>query len=177
MTDFLALSRRRQSCRSFSEKPVERDKLMTCIEAAHMAPSACNSQPWSFVVAENPELVAQIAKSGQPDGFNPFLDKAPVFVVILEEHATLTRKIRQYVDGQYFAKGDLGAVTAQLCLAAEDQGLGTCIIGVFDRDHMREMLGLSADKKIGSLIAVGYPANDTVRNKVRKPLEEIVRFL
>ncbi|MDR0629429.1 MAG: nitroreductase family protein [Treponema sp.] len=64
MNDFMDLCKRRQSCRDFSEKPVEHDKLLQCVEAGRLTHSACNAQPWSFVVVESPDMVSQVAACG-----------------------------------------------------------------------------------------------------------------
>ena len=177
MSEFLELAKKRQSCREFSERPVERETLERCVEAARLAPSACNSQPWRFLVAESPAVVAHIAKAGQPSGFNPFLDKAKAFVVIVEEHAVLMPRLRESFDSQYFAKGDLGAAVAYLCLQAAAQGLGACQIGLFSREEICKALGLAPETRINALVAFGYPAHDETRPKSRKPLEEIARFV
>ncbi|MDR2893282.1 MAG: nitroreductase family protein [Deltaproteobacteria bacterium] len=177
MSDFLDLCRRRQSCRDYADRPVEREKLINCIEAARMAPSGCNSQPWSFVVVDNPQLVPEVAKSTQHFGLNEYFEKASAFIVVLEEHAVLIKRIRAFIDSQYFARHDLGCATMSICLAAEAQGLGTCIIGVFDRERLCELLGLPREQRFACVIAVGYPANDTVRPKVRKSMEEIAKFI
>ena len=178
MKDFFELCLRRQSCRNFSDKPVEHEKLLKCVEAGHMAPSACNSQPWRFVVVETPEIVAEVAKCGQQMNMNPFLSKAKAFIVVLEEHAVLSPIIRHIIDSQYFAKGDLGGVTVQVCLEAETQGLGTCIIGIYDREGLCKLLDIPIEKQFAALIAVGYPAeDDKIRVKQRKPLDEITRFV
>jgi len=175
--DFMELCQRRQSCRDFSDKPVEHDKLARCVEAARLAPSGCNAQPWSFVVVENPEIVPEVAKCAQQLGFNDYIAKARAFIVVLEEHAVLMPAIRCIMDSQYFAKGDLGAAVLTICLQAESMGLGSCILGIYDRERLCELLDIPRDKRFGGLIALGYPASDKVRNKVRKPMEEIVRFV
>jgi nitroreductase len=177
MNDFLDLCLRRQSCRNFAEKPVEHEKLMNCVEAGRLAPSACNSQPWSFVVVESPEIAAEVAKCGQQNGMNPFLTKAGAFIIVLEEHAVLMPGVRRIIDSQYFAKGDLGAATVQVCLEAEAQGLGSCIIGMYDREGLCKQLNIPIEKQFAAFIAIGYAANGTVRAKSRKPLEEIARFV
>ncbi len=177
MQDFMDLCLRRQSCRKFADKPVEHEKLARCVEAARLTPSGCNAQPWSFVVAESPAAVAEVAKCAQQMGLNEFTSGAKAFFVVLEEHAMLVPKIRCLLDSQYFAKGDLGAAVLTLCLAAEEQGLGTCIIGMYDREGICKALNLPPDKRFGGLIAVGYPESDKVRPKIRKPVEEIVRYV
>ena len=176
MEDFMGLARARQSCRDFAETPVEHEKLACCVEAALLAPSGCNSQPWSFVVVEDQEKVKAIAPLTQTLG-NAFTSKAQAFIIVLEEHAVLTPKIRAIVDSQYFAKGDLGAAVLSICLEATSLGLGTCIIGIYDRAKICELTGLPKETRFGGLIAVGYPANDFIRTKTRKTLEETTRFI
>jgi nitroreductase len=177
MSDFLDLCLRRQSCRNFSDQPVEHEKLVKCVEAGRLAPSGCNAQPWSFVVAESPDIVAEIAKCGQLMNMNPFLNKAKAFIVVLEEHAVLAPLIRPLLDSQYFAKGDLGAATVHICLEAAAQGLGSCIIGMYDREKICKLLDIPVGRQFGALIAIGYPANDKIRPKDRKKIEEVARFV
>lgn len=175
--DFYNFSLKRQSCRNFLDKPVEREKLLRCVEAAGQSPSACNSQPWKFIVVQDDHKRAQVAKCTQQMKINGFTDNAGAFFVVLEEHAKLMRGIRSLIDDQYFAKGDLGAATYGLCLEAESQGLGTCILGMFDRTALREILDLADDQRIFMVVAVGYPAEDTVREKVRKSIDDIAVFI
>ena len=177
MQDFMELALTRQSCRNFAEKPVEHEKLQRCVEAARMTPSACNSQPWSFVVVEKREVVEGIALCAQPLGMNAFAPKAQAFIIVLEEHATLNPKIASIIRSQYFAKGDLGAAVMSICLEASSLGLGTCILGVYDRAKICELADIPKEKSFGGLIAVGYPASDKIRPKIRKPLEEMVRYI
>jgi nitroreductase len=177
MNDFLDLCLRRQSCRNFSDRPVEHEKLVKCVEAGRLTPSGCNAQPWSFVVAESPDVVTEVAKCGQLLKMNPFLSKAKAFIVVLEEHAVLAPLIRPLLDSQYFAKGDLGAATVHICLEAAAQGLGSCIIGMYDREKICELLNISVGRQFGALIAIGYPADDRIRPKDRKKFEEVARFV
>jgi nitroreductase len=172
----MELASRRQSCRDFSDKPVEHEKLVRCVEAALLAPSGCNAQPWSFVVVEDPEKVKAIAPLTQALG-NAFVSKAKAFIIVLEEHAVLNPKVRSILDSQYFAKGDLGAAVLSVCLEATSLGLGTCILGIYDREKICELTEIPKEKQFGGLIAVGYPTNDSIRAKTRKALAEAVRFI
>ncbi|GHU57097.1 NAD(P)H nitroreductase [Clostridia bacterium] len=175
MSDFLELCELRQSCRKFADKSVEHEKLVKCVEAARLAPSACNSEPWSFVVVETPEIVSKVAKTGQPNGMNQYLSGAKAFIIVLEEHAVLMQPLRGMLDSQYFAKGDLGAATEHICLEAESLGLGSLIVGVYDRPALRELFDIPAEKQFGALIAIGY-SEDAPRKKQRKSLDEIVKY-
>jgi nitroreductase len=175
--DFLELCKLRQSCRNFSDRPVEHDKLVKCVEAGRLTHSGCNAQPWSFIVVENPNLVSEIAKCGQQLKQNAFLGTAKAFIIILEEHAVLSPVISYFLDSHYYAKGDLGAAAAYVCLEAATQGLGSCHIGVYNRARICELLNIPAEKQFGSVIALGYPASDASRSKNRKSFEDVVRFV
>ncbi|MDR3153581.1 MAG: nitroreductase family protein [Deltaproteobacteria bacterium] len=177
MADFIELAARRQSCRDFADKPVEHEKLVKCVEAAALAPSACNSQPWSVVVVEDPAKVRELAAATDMLGANKYIAAAKALFVILEEPAVLMPTIAKIMDSQTMAKGDLGAFTLSLCLEAESLGLGTCILGLFDRPVFRKLLDIPVYKSIFLVVAVGYPASDRVRDKSRKPLSEIARFV
>lgn len=177
MSAFMELSKRRQSCRKFDGRAVEHGKLAACVEAARLSPSACNSQPWSFVVAESAALLPEVAKCAQSTGINQFTDNAGAFIVVLEEHAVLMPNLRKMLDSQYFARGDVGAAIYGLTLEAAEQGLGTCVIGMFDRPRLCELLDIPPEKRIAMLIAVGYPAEDAIRDKTRKQVSEIVRYV
>lgn len=176
MSKFTELCLKRQSCRSFSAKSVEHEKLVNCVTSAGLAHSACNSQPWSFLVVETPELVQKLAESAGIMGRNGFAKEAQAFFVVLEEHALLMPAIRGLIDSQYFAAGDIGASVAYLCLEAAEQGLGTCVIGIFDRVKIAEALDLPLEKRIKVIIAAGYPKTDEIRPKTRKALDEIVKY-
>jgi nitroreductase len=177
MSDFIELAQKRQSCRAFSDRAVDHQTLVKCLEGAALAPSACNSQPWGLVVVEDPKIVSEVAKTTQQLGLNEFTNKAKSFLVVVEEYAPLMPKIAQFIDSQYFAKGDLGAATYGFCLTAESLGLGTCILGMFDRPKLRELLSIPQDKNIFIVVAIGYPASSAVRPKSRKPVESFARFV
>lgn len=177
MSEFKEMCLRRQTCREFTDAPVEHEKLVAIVDAARLAPSGCNAQPWSFVVAEKKDTVKQLAECVHQMGMNPYAAQCQAFVVFVEETATLMPKISCIIDNQYFAKGDLGASVAYLCLEAASQGLGTCQFGIFDRVKIREILGIPKEKQINALIGIGYPAKPEIRAKQRKSLDEVARFV
>lgn len=175
--DYFELIARRESCREYRAQPVEREKLLRCIEAARLAPSACNSQPWSFVVVNDPALSSRLAKCTQGMGMNRFTDQAPVFVVVIEEKATLSARVGGAVKSQQYAPIDLGLAVGQLCLAATAQGLGSCIMGWFEEQKIKTLLGIGREKRIRLVVSLGYPARQQPRPKKRKPMAEICRYL
>lgn len=174
--NFTELARMRESCRNYTGEPVPREKLLAILDAARMSPSACNSQPWSFVVADTPDAARRAAACVQVDGANKFTDHAPAFLIVLEEPVQLSPRIADKIDSQHFAQIDLGLITAHICLAAADLGLGTCIMGIFDEEKTKAYFQIPAEKRVRLILSVGYSADTSPRAKKRKSLEEFVRF-
>lgn len=176
--DFMDLVRCRESCRDFSERGVERDKLENMLEAARLAPSACNSQPWSFTAVTAPLTVKAVAKCLQGMGMNKFASHCPAFIVVCEEKANLSAVVGGKLKHQHFAQTDVGIAVAHLCLAATAQGLATCIIGWLEEEALRKLLGLRDGARVRAVIATGYAREEKEpREKKRKPLSEIARFV
>ena len=174
---FMDLATTRQSDRAFTAQEVSREDLLKCIQAAQLAPSACNSQPWKFIVIDDAELVKQagVAVSNNPLGINKFAETAPILVAVIEEQAVLMPKIQGKIDSNRWAQFDLGSATEHFCLQAAELGLSTCIMGAFDEAKMKELLHVPEGRRIFIMLAVGYPSG-TARTKVRKELNAIHSF-
>ena len=178
MENFNELALRRQSCRNFSDKELKKETLLEIAKTALLAPSACNSQPWQIVIVTDKEKCKQIAETTQTYGFNQWDDKAQAFVIMGQDAAPeLKPSISAILKSDKFAAGDVGIVTAFFVLAAAEHGVGTCIIGVFDEEKVKDIAGIAPKDKISVLIACGYPADETIRPKMRKALEESVRII
>ena len=177
MSNFFELISKRESCRSYSDKRVTKDDLVKCIEAARLAPSACNSQPWSFVVVNSEEKSPQVAKCTQGMGMNKFTDDAPAFIVVCEESANLSSNLGGIIKNQHYAKGDVGIAVASICYAATELGLSTCILGWFEEKKLIELLSLPKNKRIRLVISVGFAKNDNIREKKRKSMDEIMTYI
>ncbi len=175
---FQELVEKRQSCRAYKDIPVERAKLTACIEAARLSPSACNSQPWGFVVVDEPETAKKISPILLDDilPVNRFTRNCNAFIIVVEESANLSSKLGGRFKDQDFAQIDIGIAVQTLCLAAAEQGLGSCIMGWFGEKKIKTLLGIPKTKRIRLILAIGYPQTEDVRPKVRKPMEEIVHF-
>lgn len=168
----------RQSVRRYAETPVEAEKIKLCIEAARLAPSASNSQPWKFIVVDQEPLKTEVAKATFNDIqlINKFTLQAPVMVVIVMEKAKLITRMAMWVKKKEFTLIDIGIAAEHFCLQAAEMGLGTCMIGWFDEDKIKKTLHIPSDKTIGLVISVGYAAEGyPQRTKVRKQIEEIVQ--
>jgi len=177
MEEFFNLINKRQSCRKYLDKPVEKEKLIKCIEAARVAPSACNSQPWHFVVVNNKELSSKVAICLQDKIMNKFTSQCQSFIIVVEESGNLTSRAGSLMKQQDYRSVDLGIATEHLCLAATQQNLGTCILGWFNEKELKKLLNINKLKRIRLVVAIGYSESDVVRKKIRKNIDEIVTFI
>ena len=167
----------RQSDRKYSDKPVEKEKLDHILEAGRMAPSACNAQPWKFIVVTEPELIKQIAEaaSAKLTGMNSFVGQAPVSVVVVREQPNFSSKVGGTIKNKDYSLIDIGIATENICLQAKAEGLGTCIVGWFDERMLRHILGIPRSKRVELIITLGYSLAEQ-RTKKRKPSEVTVSY-
>jgi nitroreductase len=173
--DFSELIKLRQSVRQYSDRSVEREKIIACLEAARLAPSANNSQPWKFIVVDEPELKNRVADCTASLGMNKFTYQAPVMVVVVLEKENLFSSLGGKVKDKIFCHYDVGLAIGQFCLQAAELGLGTCIIGWFDEKKIRELLNINRKRRIPLIISLGY-SETPVKAKKRKPMDEMSRW-
>lgn len=166
---FAELAKMRQSDRKYKNQPVEKEKLIQCLETARISPSANNSQPWKFIVVDDFEKKEQIAECSIGLGMNKFTHQCPVLVAVVLEQQNFMSTIGSMIKNKNYSLFDIGIAVNQFCLQAADLGLGTCIIGWFDEKKIKKILGVR-NRRIPLLISVGYPDAPT-RDKVRKPLD------
>jgi nitroreductase len=173
--EFLELVRLRQSVRGYLPDSIDRSIIEECIEAARLAPSACNSQPWHFVVIDDPEVKDAVARNcyGKVVNINHFTVQAPVIVAIVSERQTFTAKIGNFVMKKRFTYFDIGIAAEHFCLAAAERGVGTCMLGWFKEKPIAKLLGVPRNRKVELLITAGKAAKDEIRPKIRKSVDEI----
>ena len=178
LTAFQRLVRTRRSVRRFLDRPVEREKLLACAEAARLAPSAENVEPWRFVILDDPELKRNFAEAAFSGIYRPtrWAARAPVLVAILARPDIFANRIGKQIQGTNYYLIDIGIAGEHFVLQAHELGLGTCWIGWFHEKKARKALGLSRKYKVVSLLAVGYPEPREPKPKKRRALEEIVFF-
>lgn len=176
--DFLDLVQKRQSVRGYLPQPVEKEKVERCLEAARMAPSACNAQPWTFIVVDDAALKNQLADltADRWLPLNHWTKQAPVHIVIVVESANLTSRIGAKVKKRDFPWIDVGIAAEHFCLQAAAQGLGTCMLGWFKEDNVRDLLKIPTSKRVGLIITLGYPSDINIRPKIRKKMTQMVRW-
>ena len=174
MMDFLTIANTRQSCRGYLEdKPVEQEKLEAILEAARLAPSACNGQPYHFTVCRG-ETAREVAKACMGLGMNKFAAQAPVLIVISEMPYTKSAAMGAKMKNNDYRSIDIGITTAYLTAEATAQGLSTCILGWLDSDKICKLCDLEHPVRL--VITLGYAADETIRTKKRKDLEKLVSY-
>ncbi len=168
----------RQSDRSYQERPVPLEVLERIVEHSLLAPSATNQQPWSLVLVYHPQEVQKVADaalSGLYGGVNKFIRKAPAFLLVVAERQSLLARVGTAFTDTLYTPYDLGILVAHLVLAAEAEGVGSCILGWLNGKALQKQLQIPNSKKVVMAIALGYPAGEK-RTKKRKPLSQVLHY-
>jgi nitroreductase len=175
--EMLELIMNRQSDRSYSNKTVENEKLERIVEAGRMAPSACNAQPWKFIMVTDQELRSKLSEAASAKllGMNSFVNQAPLHLVVVREKANMSSRIGATVKNKDYSLIDIGIASENICLQARAEGIGSCMIGWFDEKQVKKILGIPASKRVELIITLGYPAKE-LREKKRKPITETVSY-
>ena len=173
--NFLEIARERQSCRAYDEtKTVETEKLEAILEAARLAPSACNGQPYKITVCRG-KAAEEVALACRGMGMNKFVVQAPVTLVVSEMPYVKSAAMGARVKNNDYRSIDIGIVTAYLTAEATAQGLSTCILGWLDDSKIREICDLEHPVRL--VITLGYAREgDPLRKKVRKDLNTLVSY-
>ncbi|MFC1581922.1 nitroreductase family protein [Planctomycetota bacterium] len=176
-TAFLELARRRRSVRGYLDKPVEAEVLDYIFEAARIAPSACNKQPWRFVVVTDAGKRAAICEKGMGAPVsNPWAGTAPVIIALCVGYSPVVHTAGKLLKGVDYRLLDAGIAGEHLCLAAAEQGLGTCWIGWFKPRIIRRILNIPRTAKPVSLITLGYPAEEIEKDDKKRLEIDQIRF-
>lgn len=171
--NFSEIINKRQSCRSYDpNREVEQEKLDAILEAARLAPSACNGQPYHITVCRG-EAAKKVAKATTGIGINGFSEDAPVLIVISEEKYVATAALGAKKKNNDYRSIDIGIVAAYITASACEEGLSTCILGWLDDEKIREICDLTRPVRL--VITVGYAKEtDKLRQKKRKSISELV---
>jgi nitroreductase len=156
---------KRRSIRSYKDKPIEKEVLERVLEAGRLAPSACNYQPWRFVVVTDPEMRKKVAKAACDQ---KFVGEAPAIIV-----GCAIQTDRVMTCGQYAYPIDVTISMTMMQLAAVEAGLGTCWIGAFHEDEVKKLLGIPKEVRVVQIMPIGYPTSQPAA-RPRKPMSEFV---
>lgn len=172
------LIEKRRSVRKYQPGNVPREVIERCLEAARLAPSACNSQPWSFIVADTEPVRSKLAQAAFSGVYtmNDFAARAPVLIAVLTERSKFMAALAGRFRGIQYNLVDVGIACAFLSLAAEAEGLGSCLLGWFNEQGVKNVLSLPRNARIDIMISLGYSAEDKATVKARKMPQETWKF-
>jgi len=159
--------RERRSIRSFSDTPVEDEKLSLVLEAARLAPSARNRQEWQFIVVRDVETRKKLADAANGKAF---VGEAPIIIVACATEAEYVMSC-----GQLAGTVDTSIALAFLILQAQELGLGTCWLGAYSESEVKAILGIPRQVRVIAMTPLGYPA-EVPEARPRRSLDEIVSF-
>lgn len=149
--EFLELAKERYAVRAFRDTPVEDEKLALILEAAKLAPTACNNQPQKIYVVKSEEKRKALAE------ITPCTFAAPVIFVIGYDNERSAKGM--IYDGHDFGDTDAAIVCTHMMLEAKQLGLGSCWVGYFNEQKVKAALGLPENVRVRDLLPVGYPAD------------------
>lgn len=168
--NFLELTKQRYSARNYSSDTIEQEKLDYILECARFAPSAVNYQPWHFFVVKSNEQKQLIQQSYPRDWFY----QAPIYIVVcVDSSEAWTRKS----DDKNHSDIDAAIATEHICLAAAEQGLGSCWVCNFDSEILKQTLNLSPNQHPVAIVSLGYVKQSPEKSSPRKEISEIVTIL
>ena len=174
--NFMEIANTRQSVRGYDEaRIVEREKLDAILEAAQLAPSACNGQPYHFTVCKG-DTAKEVAKATQGMGMNKFATDAPVLMVLSEMPYVASAALGAKMKKNDYRSIDIGILAAYITAEATAQGLGSCILGWLEDQKIREICCL--DGAVRLVITLGYAsADEKLRAKKRKDITKLVKII
>jgi len=177
MNSFLDIVNQRSSCRSYRHDPVPPDMIEKIIEAARLAPSACNRQPWRFAVVTDPALRAKLAGDGILPGIGmDWIKDAPVILVLGIKKSFVTHQVAPAISGVDYPLLDLGIAGEHAVLQATELGLGTCWIGWIRQEPIRKTVDWPADIAPQAMITIGWPAEPPAQKTARLPACETTKW-
>ena len=162
--ELLKLIELRRSVRAYQSKPVENEKLALVLEAGRLAPSARNGQDWKFVVVQDKALIEKLVPACCDQ---KFVGEAPAFLAICSDDHGLMRC------GQPVDTVDCSIALSFMMLQAAELGLGTCWLGSFYEDAVREILHIPEQYRVVAVTPLGYPVSEP-KQRPRKPIEVLV---
>ncbi len=177
-TAFLHLVAGRKSIRRFNDRPVKKQDILTCLEAARLAPSAENAQPWRFLVIDEPGVKNRFAEQVFSGIYkvSRFAGKAPVLILVLAKLNVITHRLGRWYQDIPFHLIDIGIAGEHLILQAEELGIGTCWMGWFNNRKARKFFNIPRKYKILALLPLGYYDKKPSRETKRKSLNDITWF-
>lgn len=172
--DFIKLTEERYSCRNYSGRDISDKIINNCIEAARLSPSACNKQPWRFLIVKDQGLREKICDNALLPGISmPWLRTAPIIAIICADTSIITHKIAPILSGVNYYMVDLGIAGEHFVLAAKAQNIDTCWIGWFKEKQIKKILRIPGSIKVVSLISMGYSLDENGKQPEKMKIDKI----
>ncbi len=169
--DLIDAIRERRSVRKFKPESIPDPTIERILECGRLAPSAGNIEPWFFYVIKNPEIKEKLAQSSEN-----WINQAPVLVVITADYNEEMQKYGERGRDLYVIQ-DTAAATQNMLLGAYGYGIGSCWIGDFDEEQVRQILSIPEGRRPVVILPLGYPAEDKMPSSPRKSMNEIVQVI
>jgi len=160
---------KRRSVRKYKQDPIPEEALLRVLEAARLAPSGKNFQPWKFIIVKDKELKEKLARASAGQFF---IAKAPIIVVGCGFPDKCYARMGRYMKSWSV---DVTIALEHLILQAQEEGLGTCWIGSFEEEEVKAILNVPEEVKVLALTPLGYP-DEIPRFRGRKSLDEIISY-
>lgn len=177
MSALTEIIQKRRSVRRFKDGTLDRATIVSIVQAAQRAPSACNAQPWRFVAVTDNTLIHALVEKGLGGVVsNKWAATAPAIIVGCAERNVLTHYLGEAVKGINYHQIDLGIALEHMVLRATEMGLSTCWIGWFNEKQIKKILNLPMGWKIVSLLALGYSQEEESLPTPRLDLDKILFF-
>lgn len=177
----LNIIKERYSVREYEDRPIEEEKLNLILEAARLAPSAHNSQPWHFYVVKDKEKIKALSQKmplGSRVVINSFIAQAPVVIVATAGPLGLLYRVASYIVNKKWYYIDVAIALEHMVLAAWELGVGSCWVGWFDEKKVKTLLDIPKDEEVIDLLTLGYPKDGKLPfPKHRKGLDEIAKYV
>jgi len=176
MQTFIDLAKSRRSIRAYKDQEIPQKDLLLIAENARYAPSACNSQPWKFIIVDSMDKKEKIANEVLSGIYkmNSFAKNAPAFIAIVSEKVKLPAWLGSKLRRTNFARIDLGIASSHIALQAQELGIGTCLLGWFNERKLKRILNVPRSKRIELLIALGYPKENELPKRNLKNTDEVI---
>lgn len=170
----------RKSVRKYKKDSIDKEIIHTVIEAARLAPSGSNTQPWNFIITESEDMRKKIAKASNSQNW---MLTAPVYITavadikcrIKDSDGLVLTELSDLFEVKQIIR-DTALSVSHILLEAENQGLSTCVVADFTQEDIRAVLNIPADKFVVSVITLGYADFKSSADHKRRDLKDIIRY-
>lgn len=156
----------RRSIRKFKKDKMSQEKIEKVLEAARLSPSAMNNQPWNFILVSDKKGLEAVNEACNQEWNSPH-----IIIPVMDPDSSWVRS-----DGESYWQIDMAIAVQNMVLTAWEEGLGTCWVGAFDEEKIKEAFGIPEKFRVMNILPIGYPDQDRGPVEKRKKLDEIIHY-